>query len=121
MEAETHVSKGFAVEIPPGENVVLVSDLCLFSIGSQRYLNGFWWRAGNDLPLPLAREEALHHGGPASIVGAQEHGDEGSEAGRHLLFDFFGEGVSLQTQNQVVSALVCFLNRNKEREGCALE
>ena len=50
----------------------------------------------------------MHDGRPASIVGAVEHGDEGSEAGRHFCFDFDGEVVSLQTQNQVASAYVGF-------------
>ena len=38
-----------------------------------------------------------------------------------ICFDFAGEVVSLQTQNQVVSAYVGFLNRNKEREVRASE
>ena len=63
----------------------------------------------------------MHNRGPTGIVGAIEHGDEGGEAGRHFLFDLIGEVVSLQTQNQVVSAYVDFLNHNKEREVRASE
>ena len=62
VETEADVSEGFAVEVPPGVDIVLVGDLYLFSIGSWRCLNGFWWRVGDDLPLSLAHEEALHHG-----------------------------------------------------------
>ena len=117
-ETEEHISEGFGVEFPPGVNVVLVGDLCLFSISGWRYLDGLWWRVGDDPPLSLAHEEALHHRGPTSIVGALEHRDEGGEAGRHSCL-IFGEGVSLQTQNQVMSALCRFSRlQRKERGSC---
>ena len=87
MEAEANVSEGFAVEIPPGVNGILVGDCSLCSVSFSNF-NGFGWRVHDDLPLSLAHEEALHHGGPTSVVRAGEHRDKGSEAGRHFfVFD----------------------------------
>ena len=80
---EAYIAKGFAVKIPPGENIVLVGDYSCFCLGGQSFLDGFGWRVCDDLPLSLAHEEALHYRGPACVVGALEHRDEGSEAGRH--------------------------------------
>ena len=85
VETEAYVSKGFAVKIPPGENFVLVGDHSCFCLSGWSFLNGFRWRVHDDLSLSLAHEEALHYGGPASIVGALEHRDKGSEAGRHFV------------------------------------
>ena len=84
VETEADVTEGFGVEVPPGGDLLLVGDYCLFGIGSWRFLNGYRWRV-HDLPLSLAHEEALHHGGPTGIVRAREHRDEGSKAGRHCL------------------------------------
>ena len=120
MKAEANITKGFYIEITPSGDLLLIGVYCLFGVSSRRLLNGYRWRV-HDLPLSLAHEEALHHGRPIGVVGAIEHRDEGGEAGRHFLFDLVGEVVSLQTQNQVVSAYVGFLNRNEEREVCASE
>ena len=70
METEADVPKGFCVKIPLGGDFLLVGDLSHLCISSQRNLNGFGWRVRDDLPLSLAHEEALHHGGPSGIVRA---------------------------------------------------
>ena len=115
MEVDSNVAEGFYIEITPSGDLLLVGVYCLFSVGGRRLLNRYRWRV-HDLPLSLAHEEALHHGRPTGVVGAIEHRDEGGEAGRHSLFDFVGEVVSLQTQNQVSSAYVGFsITTKRER------